>query len=532
MEENMENMTVMTGDVLDLNAYKTYGEYKAALDGELQRSAESFVRIGYLLKVARDTDILAESGYRSVNEFADKEYGLDKSQVSRFIRINDEFSENGYSDRLQEQYRSFGYAKLAMMLLLPAEINEELSGRYSKADIRALREEVDEEKEKTDIEVMLEEKDERQQDCSALGRVLYQLGKDNPEMYLEIYNAAYNTVYDDTIRPLTEKLMDVLAPAGEAIISVRIAGEGRKMLSIKGIDADPVLVDVRSGEKISCTWDKLINEIKRICPDAEDGEKAWEILYGEPFPKKEAAVAPVQPKKEQASRKVSRVTKAKKPEKTGTESEQTEQNKEQEAPAEQAEDQNGQEAAGGENEESRENETQETACADGGQTEESSADHEPADTKDGAAGGAGEDSAGGGTDGENGAGVAPVQPGEQLEGQINIQDYPQYMPDAPAGSRENGAEAAGDTERPENPEKTGTEDESAEAAGKEDSGGKIKDLDGMRRHVENQKKIIASAISLMSTFCEQGIWDGLINEAKEIITRAESAKNMEEMWNG
>ena len=49
----MDHMTVMTGDVLDLNGYKTYGEYKAALDGELQKSAESFVRIGFLLKVDR-----------------------------------------------------------------------------------------------------------------------------------------------------------------------------------------------------------------------------------------------------------------------------------------------------------------------------------------------------------------------------------------------------------------------------------------------------------------------------------------------
>lgn len=318
MEENMENMTVMTGDVLDLNAYKTYGEYKAALDGELQRSAESFVRIGYLLKVARDTDILAESGYRSVNEFADKEYGLDKSQVSRFIRINDEFSENGYSDRLQEQYRSFGYAKLAMMLLLPAEINEELSGRYSKADIRALREEVDEEKEKTDIEVMLEEKDERQQDRSALGRALYQLGKDNPELYLRIYDAMY------WAGPVIEELMDVLAPEGEAIISVRIAGEGRKMLSIKGTAVDPVLIDVRSGEKQTYTWTELVNELEFLFPDTENSRRSFEMRYGEPFPEKKEEVAPVQPKKEQTSRKVSRVTKAKKPEKAGEETESAE----------------------------------------------------------------------------------------------------------------------------------------------------------------------------------------------------------------
>ncbi len=509
----MKNMAVMTGDVLDLNAYKSYDEYKTALDGELQRSAESFVRIGYLLKMARDSDILAESGYRSVNEFADKEYGLDKSQVSRFIRINDEFSENGYSDHLQERYSSFGYTKLAMMLLLPAEINEELSGNYSKADIQAIREEIDEERQTSDIEVMLEEKDGWQQGLSALGKALYQIGRDNPEMYLGIYNAAYNTVYDDTIRPLAENLMDVLAPAGEAIISVRIAGEGRKMLSIKGIDADPVLVDVRLGEKLSCTWDQLINEIKRICPDAEDGEKAWEILYGEPFHERETEVAPVQPQKEQASRKVSRVTKAKKLKKTGTESVQAEERDGvQEEQPEMAETQNGQEAAGGENEESREDETQEEACADGEQTEEHSVDPEPADKENGTVGGAGEDSAGGSTDSESGAGVAPVQPGEQLKGQMDITEYPEYMP--------------------ENPEKTGAEAESAETAGVEDQGEVIRDADGLEQYIKNQVEIIIDDLQTMNGRCRQHNWNGLIERAHKVIERAKAIKNMEEMWNG
>lgn len=93
-------MEPLTGEILNINnEYGSYQEYKAAVDTELQRSAESFVRIGYLLKVARDTDILSGSGYGSVNEFADAEYNLDKSQVSRFIRINDEYSEGGYSGR-------------------------------------------------------------------------------------------------------------------------------------------------------------------------------------------------------------------------------------------------------------------------------------------------------------------------------------------------------------------------------------------------------------------------------------------------
>lgn len=513
MEENTENMAVMTGDVLDLNAYKTYGEYKAALDGELQRSAESFVRIGYLLKVARDTDILAESGYSSVNEFADKEYGLDKSQVSRFIRINDEFSENGYSDRLQERYSSFGYTKLAMMLLLPAEINEELSGRYSKADIQAIREEIDEENEKTDIEVMLEEKDERQQECSAFGKALHQLGKDNPVMYIGMHDAVCDTVYDGTSRLVVEKLMDVLAPTGEAIVSVRIAGEGRKMLSIKGADADPVLVDIRSGEKLCCTWDQLTDEIKALCPKAEDARKDWETLYEEPFSEKETEVAPVQPPKKQSSRKVSRVTKAKKPEKTGTESMRAEERNEvQENRNEQAEGQNGQEAAGVENKEDGDNETQAADCADGGEAGEPSTGPEPADTEDGTAGGAREDCAESGADGESGAGVAPVQPGEQLERQMDITDYPEYMP--------------------ENPEKTRTEAESAEAAGAEDQGEVIRDADGLEQYIENQAKIIIDDLQTMSGRCRQHNWDGLIERAHKVIERAEAIKNMEEMWHG
>ena len=402
-------MEALKGDVLDIhNEYSSYGEYKAALDGELQKSAESFVRIGYLLKVARDTDILMESGYRNVNEFAEKEYNLDKSQVSRFIRINDKFSENGYSDRLQEQYRSFGYAKLAMMLLLPAEINEELTSGYTKADIQVIKEEIDEEKEVTDLEVMMEEKDERQQACGIFGKVLYQIGKDDPEIYLQIYDAVENTVYDGTSRPVIDKLMDALAPSGEKIISVRVPGEGRKMLSIKGEDKDPVVVDVRSGEKVSCTWDDLIGEIETLCGDEESDRKAWEKLYGEPFPEKKQEVAPVQPKKGQEPRKTGKVTKAKKPEKAKeTRAEQVseppaETPEQQETVEQQAEEpeMEEQEAAGVGNEESGENEAEGEDVADSKEAGESSADSESGDEEDGAAGGSGEGSSGGGEDGE------------------------------------------------------------------------------------------------------------------------------------
>ena len=97
----------------------SYTQYKSELDKQLKETAEGFVRIGYLLKLARDTDILSGSGYANVNEFAKAEYNLDKSMVSRFIHINDKFAEGGCSQQLKEQYRGFGYTKLAIMLQLP-----------------------------------------------------------------------------------------------------------------------------------------------------------------------------------------------------------------------------------------------------------------------------------------------------------------------------------------------------------------------------------------------------------------------------
>lgn len=303
-------MESSTGEVLNINnEYSTYQEYKAAVDAELRRAAEGFVIIGYLLKLARDTDILKESGYGSVNEFAEAEYGLDKSQVSRFIRINDEYSENGYSDRLQEKYRDFGYAKLAIMLTLPAAVSEELTASYTKSEIGMIKEEIEAERNVSDLEVMMEEKNQMQEKFGTVGKVLYQMGHDEPELYLKLYDAVMRTAHVEDIFQRGNVITEVLAPSGEAIHSVRIAGEGRKLFSIKGPDTNPVIIDVRSNSKNVIGWCDFFDEAEELYEKIVEGKEGWEQLYGEPFPVKEepknTPVAPVQPKKEK------KVTKAK-----------------------------------------------------------------------------------------------------------------------------------------------------------------------------------------------------------------------------
>ena len=284
----------------ELINYNGYEEFKQAVNRVLNRTVEDFVLTGYLLKQARDTDILQGSGYADEKEFAWSEYKLDASQVSRYIKINDKFSEGGYSPKLQDQYQGFGYAKLALMLTLPEEVVEELTPAYSKTEIQAVKEEIEEEEKITDIEVILEGQKEEQKDLGNLEKALHQIFHDEPELYKTMHETVRTTCG-------IKYLQEVLAPDGDKIYSTRIQGIGRIMLYMHE-SKDITLHMVRSGDKEFYSWDDALSYCTMIT-DGEDAEKTWEEMYGEEFPKKEE-IAPVQPKK----RKESKVVKAKKPE--------------------------------------------------------------------------------------------------------------------------------------------------------------------------------------------------------------------------
>lgn len=280
---------------------KTFNEWQQELDTELVKSAESFVKIGYLLKVARDTDILANTGYANVVEFAKARYGLDKTQVSRFIHINDRFSEDGNSAELQDRYKGMGYAKLTIMLQLPDEINEEISTDFSKSEIEDIKKEIDEENKISDIEVWMEGTQEEAEKYNELGQVMYQLLHDMPELFIKIAQFSIET----------EELMNVLAPSGEMIYSVRIPGTGRLMLSIKVNTGRITITNVRSMEKTEWNTEDLADFVVDIFSraDTEDPAKAWTSIYEEEYPKK-AEIAPVQQEKP-VQRKEKKVQKAK-----------------------------------------------------------------------------------------------------------------------------------------------------------------------------------------------------------------------------
>ena len=287
---------------MELTQYQNYEEYKKVMNTVLNRTVEDFVMTGYLLKQGRDSDILKDSGYSNVNEFAWAEYKLEATQVSRYIRINDRFSEGGYSPRLQEHYKGFGYAKLALMLTLPESVAEELTPTYSKSEIQAVKEEIESEEKITDIEVILEGEKEEQRDLNNLEKAINQICMEDPKLYVKLHGTVRTSVG-------TEPIKDVLAPDGDKLYSVRPQGCGRIMLYLNDEKDEVILQGVRQSLKERYAWSDILGYLVLIT-EQEDAKKNWEDLFGQQYPEKEQ-IAPVQPKKEK--RKESKVVKAKPP---------------------------------------------------------------------------------------------------------------------------------------------------------------------------------------------------------------------------
>lgn len=116
-----------------------YQDYKERIRKELSNVANGFVVIGYYLKKVRDSKAYEQDGYKSIAEYAQKEYGISQSTTSRFIKINDKYSEGGYSLEMQEQYKGLGSSRLTEMLTLPVEDHELITSETKIADIRALK---------------------------------------------------------------------------------------------------------------------------------------------------------------------------------------------------------------------------------------------------------------------------------------------------------------------------------------------------------------------------------------------------------
>ena len=114
-----------------------WNHWNMEIKEKLAETAENFVYIGYRLRQIRDSGMYG--GFDNVYAFARNEFGLGRSTVSRFIAINEKFSEGGNSLKIKSEYRGLSQSKLTEMLTLTDEECELITEQTTVSEIRELK---------------------------------------------------------------------------------------------------------------------------------------------------------------------------------------------------------------------------------------------------------------------------------------------------------------------------------------------------------------------------------------------------------
>ena len=142
---------------------------------------------------------------------------------------------------------------------------------------------------------MAEEQDHT--DLSMLARVLYKIGEDDPGLMMELMGADYLSTLTDEMRQ--ERLLEMLAPAGQKMYMARVQGVGKMALVINGRRI--TLTNVREDTKEEYTSEDIEESLGELYRRSwtseavpETPKQMWELIYQREVPE----VAPVQQKKE------------------------------------------------------------------------------------------------------------------------------------------------------------------------------------------------------------------------------------------
>lgn len=247
-------------------------QWKEDIRRKLEETAENFVYIGYRLKQIEETEAYKADGYKDLNEFAQAEYGLGKSTVSRFIAINNKFSIDGNSQELRREAKGLGFSKLSEMLTL-SELDCQLI--TEKTTVKTIREL----KQFNHAEPSAE--DMRKQEYTPLQKCIIDFMSNQSRHNL--LNEIVDKVSEQDLGPAeVEKICEQMNPSGSQThkkgIVFLFLNDIQKGIQYR-LMTDPV--------PRSMSWPEFIREIFSIYVDyMAAGQSTWCNFYG-PLPKEE-----------------------------------------------------------------------------------------------------------------------------------------------------------------------------------------------------------------------------------------------------
>lgn len=235
--------------------------WKEDIREKLRETSENFVHIGYRLKQIRDSEMF--DGEVDIFGFAMKEYGLSKSTTSRFIAINERFSEGGNSLELRREYKALGSSKLAEMLALPDAECQLITERTTVKEIRELKEFSRQQAPEPENEEGRAEEEEKK--LTSLQKCLVDYFRDKKEML----NAVMRAWYEDALKMAAE----LMNPSGYATHK-----KGLCYLFMYEYERGAAVKIMTEPAPIRMTWEALLTEVAWVFGDIyESGE---DDVYG------------------------------------------------------------------------------------------------------------------------------------------------------------------------------------------------------------------------------------------------------------
>lgn len=254
-------------------------EIKQKLRQELIGVKRSFVRIGYMLRQIDNQKGYEQDGYKSIAEFAQKELGLHPSTTTRFIEINREYSIDGYSERLREEYEDLSRSQLEEMLKLPEEDRAMIEPAASRESIRDLKRfnAARPEQPVTDCKQL----DDEGQQADKINNLIESFFHDNREELNALFSLPEPAgLTEEYIREATE----IINPGGNRSY--------RKGIFFMMMYENKIMVKRFGCVPRELPWVELLQRTWDIFGEAAAGAKTWDNYFGHAEPAEDKEETP------------------------------------------------------------------------------------------------------------------------------------------------------------------------------------------------------------------------------------------------
>ena len=239
-----------------------YIQCKTEIKENLTGIVKSFVRIGWQLTRINDSKAYTMDGYGSIAEFAQAEYGMNRSGVSRFMNVYERYSLPGDTPELQERYKDFEFSQLSEMLQLTEEDQNLITADTKRADIRELKK-FNKENEHNPEHLLNWKKGEG----NKLYETIYEFFKSSKETLNDLFGS-------DAYRAGSlEQMVDIINPSGS-----RSFRKGTVFLMMHGIEKGIMVKQIPQGTT-TMPWSEFFNITQDLFGEKASGSRTWEAHF-------------------------------------------------------------------------------------------------------------------------------------------------------------------------------------------------------------------------------------------------------------